>query len=45
MSSGTLFHIIWNVVPYHPEQHPTLAVTRRFTLKHNGRSGKSSCQI
>ena len=35
MSSGTLFHIIWNVVPSHPEQCYTIVIPRRFTLKHN----------
>jgi len=44
MSSGMLFHIIWNIVPSYLEQHYILAVTRRFTLKHNERSEESSSQ-
>ena len=44
MSSGMLFHIIWNIVPSYLEQHYILAVTRRFTLKHNERSGELSCR-
>ena len=32
MSSGMLFHIIWNIVPSYLEQGYILAVTRRFTL-------------
>ena len=42
MSSGMLFHIIRNIVPSYLEQHYILAVTRRFTLKHNERSGELS---
>nr|WP_232214885.1 thioesterase [Prevotella sp. oral taxon 472] len=42
MSSGMLFHIIWNIVPSYLEQHYILAVTRRFTLKHNERGGELS---
>lgn len=44
MSSGMLFHIIWNIVPSYLEQHYILATTRRFTLKHNERSEESSCR-
>ena len=44
MSSGTLFHIIRNILPYHLEQYSTLAITRRFILKRNERSVKFSSE-
>ena len=42
MSSGMLFHIIWNILPSYLEQHYILSTTRHFTLKHNERSGELS---
>ena len=44
ISSGTLFHIIWNIIPCHLEQRSTLAITPHFTIKRHERSGKSSSQ-
>ncbi|EEX52169.1 hypothetical protein HMPREF6745_2357 [Prevotella sp. oral taxon 472 str. F0295] len=37
-----MFHVNWNIVPYHPEQYSTLALTRHLTLKRNEGNGKSS---
>gem|GEM_PF-1709996 len=38
MSSGILFHIIWNNVPCHLEPYSILAVTRRVNKKLTAKS-------
>jgi len=42
IQAGTLFHVIWNIVPFHREQDSNLAIIRHFTLKCNEENGKSS---